>query len=415
MATVIKSRVVLRAPHYYQALVRQSRAKRKIVRAGRRSGKTTGAADEAVENFLAGQRVLYATPTGDQIQRFWHEVRASLAEPIEHGLFVKNETLHVIEEPGTERRIRAKTAWNADTLRGDYADKLILDEWQLMDEDAWEVVGAPMLLDNNGDALFIYTPPSLHSRSVSKARDPRHAAKMFKRAQEDTTGRWETFHFTSHDNPFISQEALADITLDMTALAVRQEIMAEDIEDVPGALWTLALIEATRLSKPPSMARIVIGVDPPGGVTECGIIAAGLGTDGHRYVLADYSLRASPERWAEAALALYEDLGADRIVIETNYGGDMARSTIQAAARARGVSVRIEEVHATRGKAIRAEPCVAGYERGEVHHVGSLPLLEEEMISWVPGQPGPSPNRLDALVWALTALEMPRGGRFTRL
>ena len=103
----------------------------------------------------------------------------------------------MIERPGSDQRIRAKTAWNADTLRGDYADLLILDEWQLMNEEAWEVVGAPMLLDNNGDAVFIYTPPSLHSRSTSKARDPRHAAKLFQRAQADTTGRWEVFHFTS--------------------------------------------------------------------------------------------------------------------------------------------------------------------------------------------------------------------------
>jgi len=92
-----------------------------------------------------------------------------------------------------------------------------------------------MLLDNNGDAVFIYTPPSLQSRSVSKARDPQHAAKLFKRALLDTTGRWATFHFRSADNPYISQEALSEIAGDMTALAYRQEILAEDVDEAPGA------------------------------------------------------------------------------------------------------------------------------------------------------------------------------------
>lgn len=107
---------------------------------------------------------------------------------------------------------------------------MILDEYQLTNEDAWEVVGVPMLLDNNGDAVFIYTPPSLRSAGVSKARDPRHAAKLFKMAQADTTGRWAAFHFTSHDNPFISKEALSEIIKDMSKQSYRQEILAEDDE-----------------------------------------------------------------------------------------------------------------------------------------------------------------------------------------
>ena len=163
----------------------------------------------------------------------------------------KNETEHYIELEHSEQRIRAKTAWNSDTLRGDYCDVLILDEGQLMNEETWDRVGAPMLLDNDGDAVFIYTPPSLHSRSASKARDPQHAAKLFKRAQEDTTGRWATFHFKSADNPYISEEALAEISSDMTALAYRQEILAEDVDEAPGALWTRANIELGRVVNMP--------------------------------------------------------------------------------------------------------------------------------------------------------------------
>ena len=232
-------------------------AKRVIVRAGRRSGKTVGAATVAVTSFMYGNRVLYGTPTDEQIDAFWWECKAALAEGFDAGVLYKNETKHIIERLGTKQRIRAKTCWSADTLRGDSADVLILDEWQLMDEDAWDRVGAPMLLDNDGKALFIYTPPSLRSRSVSKARDPRHAAKMFKRASEDTTGRWAAFHFTSHDNPHISRAALADITNDMTRVAYEQEILALDKEEDPDALWKMATIEETRVATAPS-ALVVI-------------------------------------------------------------------------------------------------------------------------------------------------------------
>jgi hypothetical protein len=196
--------VRLPRPHARQLAFIDSPAKRKVVRAGRRGGKTVGVAIYAVEQFLAGRRVLYGTPTQDQIDRFWEECKRALREPIDAGVFYKNETRHIIELAGTEQRIRAKTAWDADTLRGDYADVLILDEFQLMHEETWGVVGAPMLLDNDGDAVFVYTPPSLRTIQHSRASDPYHAAKLFQRAKQDTSGRWAAFHFSSHDNPHIS-------------------------------------------------------------------------------------------------------------------------------------------------------------------------------------------------------------------
>lgn len=214
--------------HEHQREIVESVAKRKIVRAGRRGGKTVVAARMCVEKFLAGLRPLYAAPTSDQLETWWFEVKRALAEPIDAGIYKKNETEHAIELEGTKNRIKGKTAWNADTLRGDYSDFLVLDEFQLMNEDTWEVVGAPMLLDNNGDAMFIYTPPSLRATGVSKARDPRHAAKLFQKANLDTTGRWEAFHFTSHDNPYLDTEALQDITQDMSRDSYLKEILAEE-------------------------------------------------------------------------------------------------------------------------------------------------------------------------------------------
>ncbi len=383
-------------------------------------------ADLAVDRFLAGARVLYAVPTAEQLETFWFEVLRALNPVIDINGFYLHGGMHLIEKVGTKQRIRAKTAWNADTLRGDYADLLILDEWQLMDETAWGLVGAPMLLDNNGDAVFIYTPPSLGTRTISRAKDLQHAGKMYKMAKADTSGRWEAFHWTSHDNPFISSEALEGITWDMTSLAIMQEIMAEEMDEVPGALWHRMLIEEHRVDKAPdNLTRVVVGVDPPGGATECGIVSVGKSPDGHYYVQKDKSVRASPNAWATAAIMLYNAEQADRIVGEANYGGDMVENTLRTVAKNMNQEISYANVHATRGKAIRAEPVVAMYEQGRVHHVGlrePLEALETEMVSWIPGSSGNSPNRVDALVWAVTDLmrfglevgEAVRGGQKER-
>lgn len=392
--------VTLPIPHDKQSLFIQSPAKRKIIRAGRRGGKTVGVSILAVNQFLKGKRVLYATPTSEQIDRFWLEVTNALSEPIEKGIYRKNETRHIIELPKTTQRIRAKTAWNADTLRGDFADVLILDEFQLMNEDTWGIVGAPMLIDNNGDAILIYTPPSLHSRSVSKADDPQHAAKLFRSAMADPVGRWQVFSFTSLDNPHISVAGLDEITKDMTSLAYRQEILAEDVDQSPNALWTRQDIENNRVSSiPETLDKVCVGVDPSATGTgdECGIIVAAKATN-HYYTLADVSLQASPEKWATAAVTAYHLYKADVIIAEANNGGEMVRSVI----RQVDPTVSVKIVYATRGKAIRAEPIAAISEQGRDHHVGNFPYLEDELCLWTPGDK--SPNRLDAKVWAITHL-----------
>ena len=391
--------VILRKPHDKQKEFIDSPVKRRVIRSGRRSGKTVGISIYAVKKFLAGHRVLYAAPTEDQIGAFWYEVKRALQEPIDNGIFIKNETMHYIELPGTKQRIRAKTAYNADTLRGDYADELLLDEFQLMNEDTWAIVGAPMLLDNDGNATFIYTPPSLHSRSRTKANDPQHAAKLFKKAAADTTGRWEAFHFTSMDNPYISREALDDITQDMSSLAYRMEILAEDVDEAPGALWTRENIEKARVHNFPDLERIVVGVDPSAtsGGDETGIITAGKHQN-DCYTLSDDSIQGSPQIWAKAVITAYYKFNADLIIAEKNNGGEMVESVIKQV----DPNVRIKLVWASRGKATRAEPMSAISEQGRDHHVGSFPQLEDELCLWIPGDA--SPNRLDAKVWAMTEL-----------
>ena len=401
--------IFLPTPHDKQREFINSPAKRKVIRAGRRSGKTVGMGIFAVEKFLLGRRVLYAVPTSEQVDRFWTTITRALYEPIKSGVFKKNETEHTIELPGTEQRIRAKTAWNADSLRGDYGDELIFDEWQLMNEDAWGIVGAPMLLDNNGNATFVYTPPSLHSRSVSKASDPQHAAKMYKKALADTSGRWAVFNFTSHDNTHLSKIALNEIVQDMTSLAYRMEIMAEDVDEAPGALWKrkgetidgkfVYGIEDNRVLKHPDLSRIVVGVDPSAssGGDEAGIITVGMSGDDY-YTLSDDSRQGSPQQWATAAVTAYHRNNADCIVAEKNNGGEMVEAVIKQVDK----SVNVKLVWASRGKATRAEPISAICEQGRDHHVGIFEELEDELALWIPGDD--SPNRLDAKVWAMTEL-----------
>jgi len=226
----VNIRIKLPTLHEHQLKLKESKAKRKVVRAGRRGGKTVCAAVIAVDTFINGTRVLYAAPTSEQVGKFWYEVTTALEPLFELPTFKKNESESFIEQTGTELRLKCKTAWNADTLRGDFAGLLILDEYQLMNEDTWEVVGAPMLLDTDGDAIFIYTPPSLRSAGMSKAHDPRHAAKMFRNAQADASGRWEAFTWSSHDNPYISRVALSEIIQDMSRKSYQQEILGQDDE-----------------------------------------------------------------------------------------------------------------------------------------------------------------------------------------
>lgn len=402
--------ITIKKPHPRQLQFINSPAKRKVIRAGRRSGKTIGVSIYAVQSFLRGERVLYGAPTQDQVDAFWHECKLALQPLTDAGIFYKNETLRIIELPHSKQRLRAKTCWNADTLRGDYASLLILDEFQLMNEDTWGVVGAPMLMDNNGNAIFIYTPPSLQSRSVTKANDPQHAAKLFKKADADSTGRWQAFHFSTYDNPYIDKAVIDDLANDMSSIAYRMEIMAEDIDEAPGALWKRANIEKYRVDKSPQLKRIVVAIDPSGSdkttSDEAGIIIAGVDGAGEGYILEDLSGIYSPNAWAHRAISAYYEWDADRIVAEKNYGGDMVATVI----RNMSPEVSYKDVTASRGKYLRAEPIAAFYERGKVHHVGRYNKLEDEMCLWLPGDK--SPNRMDALVWALTDLMAQSKGNF---
>jgi phage terminase large subunit-like protein len=187
----------------------------------------------------------------------------------------------------------------------------------------------------------------------------------------------------------------------------RQELDGEIIEDRADALWTRDTIEAGRIAAAPPLARIVVAVDPPASSSKradaCGIVAAGIGATGLGYVLADETAsELKPPDWAAKAVALYHRLEADALVVEVNQGGEMAGAVIREVDPAVPITAR----RATRGKYLRAEPVSVLYAQGRVRHVGAFPALEDELCDFGPGglSSGRSPDRLDALVWALTEL-----------
>ncbi len=189
----------------------------------------------------------------------------------------------------------------------------------------------------------------------------------------------------------------------------RQELDGELLEDNPDSLWSRIALEGSREETAPAMVRIVVAVDPPATSSQradaCGIVAAGVDADDIVHVLADCSLSsARPTKWARAAIALYHKLEADQLVAEVNQGGEMVEAIIREA----DPGVPVTMVRATRGKYLRAAPVAQLYEQGRVRHAGVLPELEDEMCAFGPdGLPGgKSPDRLDALVWAVTALAL---------
>jgi phage terminase large subunit-like protein len=286
------------------------------------------------------------------------------------------------------------SADDPDSLRGPqfgaaWADELA--KWRYA-ADAWDMLQFCLRLGDRPRQAVTTTPrpiPLLKrliadpATAISRARTEANAASLAPSFLSAVVGRYQG-----------------------TRLG-RQELDGELIEDRADALWQRNALDAARLDKAPPLARIVVAVDPPvtSGVAAdaCGIVAAGRAEDGRAFVLADVTTQGrSPLEWARTAVRLYESLDADCIVAEVNQGGELVAQMLRQVSP--GVPVRM--VRATRRKFLRAEPVAALYERGLVAHVGVWPELEDQMCDFGPGglSNGASPDRLDALVWALTEL-----------
>lgn len=286
------------------------------------------------------------------------------------------------------------TADEPERLRGKQHMALWCDEvgaWRY--QDAWDQAMFGLRLGKNPQAVITTTPrPIQILRDLLK--DP--ATSLTVGSTYDNAGNLAQSFY----NKIISK-------YEGTRLG-RQELKAELLDDVPGALWQRSNIDATRVKAAPDLARVVVAIDPAvstqEGSDETGIVAAGKDFDGHFYILADGSGKYSPKDWGTKAVATYKNLKCDRVIGEVNNGGDMVENTLRNIDR----NVSYKSVHASRGKATRAEPIAALYEQNRVHHVGSFPTLEDQMCLFTTDydrvKAKYSPDRMDALVWALTEL-----------
>lgn len=279
---------------------------------------------------------------------------------------------------------------NPERARGPNLSGAWIDEASLVDREAYGIVIA--CLREGGETGWLsatFTP-----------KGQRHwTYEVFGQGQPNTA----LFQARTLDNPFLPSGFYDAVRSQYTAAYALQELEGRFISDVEGALWKRATLDDYRVRvAPPELVRIVVAIDPAStsgsDSDETGIIVAGLDAHGHGYVLEDCSLRATPHAWGSRAVAAYHAHEASRIVAETNQGGEMVELTIRTVDR----EVPYRAVHASRGKATRAEPIAALYEQGRVHHVGYHRELEDQMCMWVPGDK--SPDRMDALVWALSDL-----------
>ena len=289
----------------------------------------------------------------------------------------------------------AYSADEPDRLRGPQHAAAYCDEiasWRY--PDAWHQLRFGLRLGRNPRVLATTTP-----RPIKLIRD------LIKREGRDV---FVTRGITTENAANLPASYLAEMQARYGGTRLgRQELMAEILEDVPGALWQRDWIERDRVEKAPEMRRIVVAIDPAASsgedADETGIVVAGLGFDGRGYVLEDVSGRYAPHEWAMHAISAYHRHKADRIIAEKNNGGEMVENTI----RMVDANVAYRAVHASRGKVTRAEPVAALYEQRRISHVGSLPQLEDQQCNFSSDfdrSRSGSPDRLDAMVWALTDL-----------
>lgn len=365
-----------------------------LICAGRGFGKTRAGAEWISTLARArpqGRFALVGATIGD-VRRVMIEGASGLlavARPDEKVAWVPSNN-EVVFASGA--RAFAYSAETPDMLRGPEHDAAWCDElakWR-RGADAWDNLLLTLRIGKAPRALVTTTPrpTALMRRVIADA------------AADDAYMQGRT-----RDNPHLPPSFVAAMLTQFGAMRIgRQELDGEVVDEAEGALWTRALLEACRVAVVPDVVRVVVGVDPPAGTEgdACGIVAVAQGADGHGYVLEDASVAgAAPETWARAVADCAARWGADRVVAEANQGGAM----VEAVLRAADTGLPVTPVHASRGKVARAEPVSVRYRAGRVHHVGAFAALEDELCGLLSGGryvgPGRSPDRADALVWAM--------------
>jgi phage terminase large subunit-like protein len=382
-----------------------------LILAGRGFGKTRTGAEWVREQVVNYPFVNLIGATADDARDIMIEGESGIlavCPPGERPIYKKAD--RQLEWPNGAKSL-IFTADEPDRLRGKQHMKLWADEvaaWRY--EESWTQAMLGLRLGDKPQAVATTTPrPTPLIRRLAKAK---------------TTHLTLGTTYDNRDNlaPSFYSEIIS--IYEGTRIG-RQELMAEILTDTPGALWTTDMLDKTRVDeiKLEDMARVVVGVDPSGGSDpekndEQGIVVVGKHVNGHFYVLADVSCCKSPDGWGRVAIQAYQDYKADRIVEELNFGGEMVEFVISTASEKAGIIVPVKPISASRGKMIRAEPIAALYEQERVHHVGQFAKLESQMTSFVPCDDNlpkkekgkrakkSSPDRMDALVWAITELAM---------
>jgi phage terminase large subunit-like protein len=354
---------------------------------GRGSGETRAGAEWIANGVRDGKMNRIAI-----VGATHHEARSIMIEGVS-GLLGVSEGAHY--EPSLRRVTwpdgqvaSVLSADEPDSIRGFQFDACWADELCKWPEpqETLDMIAMALRLGDNPRMMITTTPRKI----------PALTALL---AQEDTA----TTHGTTRANAHhLAASFLRNVERRFKGTRLgRQELDGELIDDNENALWQREWIERHRLRMVPELVQIVVAIDPPASVSgaECGIVVAGKTKDGHGYVLADRSKgRLTSGKWASRALDAFEEFKAGSIVAEANNGGDMVRGILQQ----QSANVPVKMVHATRDKQTRAQPVAALYERGLIHHAGCFAELEDQMCQY--DGTGKSPDRMDALVWALTDL-----------
>ena len=370
-----------------------------IVPAGRRFGKTKGAANACIEWILEGKKILWGDTISGNIDRYV-ERYFKPAITFDYSYSSMKKVLSCELSGGY---IDFRSADRPENWEGFGYDIIILNEAGIILKNDYLFTNAvlPMLMDSTGSKLIAIGTPK--GKEVKSGKEHRFFS-LFKRAMAGDPLD-QAFSFSSYDNPFLGSEDVKELEGEiqrMNPAMVRQEIYAEFVEGAEGELWDEVIIERQRITKPPEMQRIVVAIDPAissnAKSDETGIWIGGKSGE-YGYTLGDESGKYSPEQWASVAIKQAEKWNADCIVAEKNQGGDMVESVLRSA----GYNGRIKLVTATKGKFIRAEPIYSLYEQGKIFHVGYHPKLEAQMCTFS-SELKNSPDRVDALVWGFTEI-----------
>ena len=335
-------------------------AKRKVICAGRRVGKTIMCGLLAVQYMMDGKRVLLSSTSQDQSDAFWEYITGWFYPLIESRTVYKNEVKHLLRYNGGQ--IRVKTGRHPNTLRSGWCDLLVLDECAYLDADAWNKVGAPMLADTNGTAIFISTP---------KRRN--WFFQLYQQALSDTSGRWEAWNFSTHKNPHLSPEAMESLVADMTEEDYRQEILAQFLEG-QGAVFRYIDERATLALREPYEGSFVFGVD--WAMQKDFTVIAVMDTETRQLV--DYD-RFNGVNWSlqrGRLKTLYEKWKPDTIIAESNSIGSPNIEALQQ----EGLPVVSFETTAT-SKPPLIESLVLAFDRNEIA-IPNDPIIKGELMAY---------------------------------